>query len=1201
MSKFSQLGLPTMEFHVARSVRDQFAFDESIFESDGNVVFADFEAARRFAEKLNTARPIEKRLRPGQLNAMGLIDEILHLVVAQYREQVKPTVMRDASSVLRLALGDTETDKLLRTFCEQFPPVSVYTQETKLSDYLANPINQDNALEEMVMLWVANDNPAFMKTCGELFDDTALAQTTTYTSAMQTLQTFFAQQPTFSGESLPLLELLREPARKNPDSLEAQLDFIAERFERVSGLSLVIRRMSTRLLIGRDVAREEQRQLTFGTGFVDFTPAKGTIHVIDYKAEAAALNLPEYEAFTQDKEWMPRCVLIAKTTYVWLDQLSKKYGREISRLDQIPDEELDFLRDAGVTGLWLIGLWERSIASRRMKQMMGQDDAVASAYSLMDYAIAGDLGGHDAVENLKGRAWQRGIRLASDMVPNHMGIDSNWVVNRPDYFLALDYPPYPSYTFNGTDLSNDPRVGVYLEDHYYDHSDASVVFKRVDKWTGDTKYIYHGNDGTSFPWNDTAQLNYLNPDVREAVIQTIFHMARQFPIIRFDAAMTLAKKHVKRLWFPQPGAGDGIPSRAAFGMTVEQFDALMPNEFWREVVDRAAVEIPDTLLMAEAFWLMEGYFVRTLGMHRVYNSAFMHMMRDEDNAKYRQLIKNTIEFDSEILKRYVNFQTNHDERPAKDQFATGDKYFGVCVLMSTLPGMPMFGHGQFEGFGERYGVEYRRPKLNEVPDGWLIDRHRREIFPLLHKRYVFSGVENFLLYDFYEGGGVNEDVIAYSNSAGEDRGLVIYHNRYATARGWIKISAASLNKSNNQLEQKTLGDGLGLHNDPRHFTILRDQLTGLEFIRNSRELCEQGMYVELEAYKCHAFVGIREVFDADGHYAQVASQLSGRGVPSMDEALTELRFGGVHQAFRALVNKDLFEALTDAVVDSPASVSDEATGLVDDDSEDVAIDLYAEADEKAEAKANEIELTTTVDAALLDGIEQKVVALLEAAKAQTNGSEDVKSAAKVIRDEVESILRLPTFTAALTPRQQTGNPSPTGEGSQSPTQLRLKRALNYFDQQITDNPDVWHSLLGWACVHRLGYARLDEWLLGKLTTEAYRHLGRDEWNAGQLMQLTKVLVNADSATADKLLDTAEARSYLQVNAHEGVRYFNKEAFEQLVSRLFLVDLVRGGDGQTAEARQKTLLAAFYRAENLLRAMESSGYEFEKLSAGIKSL
>ncbi|HRF98406.1 MAG TPA: hypothetical protein PLZ51_24535, partial [Aggregatilineales bacterium] len=61
-----------------------------------------------------------------------------------------------------------------------------------------------------------------------------------------------------------------------------------------------------------------------------------------------------------------------------------------------------------------------------------------------------------------------------------MGIDSDWVVHNPDWFLSLDYLPYPNYTFNGVNLSNDGRVGIYLEDHYYDRSDAAVVFKRVD-------------------------------------------------------------------------------------------------------------------------------------------------------------------------------------------------------------------------------------------------------------------------------------------------------------------------------------------------------------------------------------------------------------------------------------------------------------------------------------------------------------------------------------------------------------------------------------------------------------------------------------------------------------------------------------------------------------------------------------------------
>ncbi len=280
------------------------------------------------------------------------------------------------------------------------------------------------------------------------------------------------------------------------------------------------------------------------------------------------------------------------------------------------------------------------------------------------------------------------------------------------------------------------------------------------------------------PWNDTAQLDYSKSEVREAIIQTILHVAHNFPIIRFDAAMTLAKRHIQRLWFPEPGQGGAIPSRSEHGMTRDQFEAAIPNEFWREVVDRITAEVPDTLLLAEAFWMMEGYFVRTLGMHRVYNSAFMHMLRDEDNSKYRQVIKNTLEFDPQVLKRYVNFMNNPDEKTAAEQFGTTDKYFGVCTLMVTLPGLPMIGHGQIEGYREKYGMEFRHAKWDESVDDGLVLGHEWRIFPLTHRRALFANVEDFRLYDFYTinsqsmgaNGTVNEDVFAYSNRLGNERG-----------------------------------------------------------------------------------------------------------------------------------------------------------------------------------------------------------------------------------------------------------------------------------------------------------------------------------------------------------------------------------------------------------------------------------------------
>ena len=74
-------------------------------------------------------------------------------------------------------------------------------------------------------------------------------------------------------------------------------------------------------------------------------------------------------------------------------------------------------------------------------------------------------------------------------------------------------------------------------------------------------------------------------------------------------------------------------------------------------------------------------------------------------------------------------------------------------MMVTMPGLPMFAHGQIEGFNEKYGMEYRQAKWDEQPDQYLIQRHEREVFPLLNRRHLFAGVDNFLLYDFFNTRG----------------------------------------------------------------------------------------------------------------------------------------------------------------------------------------------------------------------------------------------------------------------------------------------------------------------------------------------------------------------------------------------------------------------------------------------------------------
>ena len=282
--------------------------------------------------------------------------------------------------------------------------------------------------------------------------------------------------------------------------------------------------------------------------------------------------------------------------------------------------------------------------------------------------------------------------------------------------------------------------------------------------------------------------------------------------------------------------------------------------------------------------MLEGYFVRTLGMHRVYNSAFMHMLRDEDGAGYRKLIRETLEFDPEILKRYVNFMNNPDEKTAVEQFGKGDKYFGVATVMATMPGLPMLGHGQVEGFAEKYGMEFRRATLEEQPDPWLVERHEREIFPLLHRRAWFAEAHDFLLYDFVTaatGGrrgassptrtarGRPARSSSTTSASGRPRARSGRVERRSRARGRAAASGSSA---------RSLAEALGLPDDPDAFVAFRDARTGLEYLRSCREIRERGLWLHLDAYQGHVFWEFRELHDgSSGQWRRLADRLGGRG------------------------------------------------------------------------------------------------------------------------------------------------------------------------------------------------------------------------------------------------------------------------------------------------------------------------------------
>ena len=234
----------------------------------------------------------------------------------------------------------------------------------------------------------------------------------------------------------------------------------------------------------------------------------------------------------------------------------------------------------------------------------------------------------------------------------------------------------------------------------------------------------------------------------------------------------------------------------------------------------------------------------------------------------------------------------------------------------------MFGHGQIEGFTEKYGMEYQRPRYDETPDHWLVERHEREIAPLLHRRWLFAESTNFLLYDFFEASGsVDENVFAYSNRNGGERAFVIYNNRYGSAHGTVDFSAAYADKGAGQLRQRRLFEGLGLTGDHSTTVAYRDSLTGLEYLRRSSVLAERGLTLELHAYQCHVFLDWRELRSTAHHpWDRLCDQLNGAGVPNLDDALVNLELRPVHDALRAQLDAGLVRQFAD-LAEHPRTVA----------------------------------------------------------------------------------------------------------------------------------------------------------------------------------------------------------------------------------------------------------------------------------------
>ncbi len=513
----------------------------------------------------------------------------------------------------------------------------------------------------------------------------------------------------------------------------------------------------------------------------------------------------------------------------------------------------------------------------------------------------------------------------------------------------------------------------------------------------------------------------------------------------------------------------------------------------------------------------------------------------------------------------------------------------------------MFGHGQVEGYAEKYGMEFRRAYWDEHLDPWLVERHEQQVFPLLHKRYLFAEVDHYLLFDYYTPEGrVDENVFAYTNKAGGEHSLVIYHNRYAETRGWIHTSAAYVIKGadgEKTLVQKAIAEGLDIPNRADMYVVFRDAAHNLEYLRNCAELHSRGLYTELHAYQVHVFVDFHLLQDNEwGHYGQLAAHLHGRGVPSIEEALRELFLEPLHAPLRMLISAPAFRWLAEARFAAP------------DDLERV-----------------------------LDQVEAKMEDLLDAAKTSSQGTGDPEAIASEVREKLATVLALSSLVEK--PKAEAAEAgeaaeTPAGEVTESTavetdTEMRLRPLRMVFGAEAaitegleTDDPEILGTVLGWLFLHPLGkimgaenYAAItaiwmDEWLLGKVFSGALQDAGLKIEDSQRAAATIKILLDyrawldaAATETGDSayemlrvMLKERPIQAYLGINRYEGILWFNKEALEQLLWWVLLLATVETlSEPQIAAAAAAEEIAQVYNlVRRVIEAEAVSEYQVAKL-------
>jgi hypothetical protein len=339
-------------------------------------------------------------------------------------------------------------------------------------------------------------------------------------------------------------------------------------------------------------------------------------------------------------------------TRVRLSELGAELGRPAT-LDDVSDRELDYLKETGFDMVWFLGVWQTGLAGRKVSLSNPEwlaeyrhvlpdfqpSDVSGSCFAVQQYRVHSDFGGDAALDRLRQRLHQRGLRLVLDFVPNHTAPDHPWVAEHPEYYVAGTVEQLAAQPQNYTKIFTGGKYRI----------------------------LAYGRDPYFPGWPDTLQLNYGNPDFQEAWLQQLTNVAARCDGVRCDMAMLVLPEIFERTW------------------------GIKAAPFWPRATKTVHAALPEFIFLAEVYWDLE-WTLQQHGFDYTYDKRLYDRLREGHARPVREHLLAGLDYQDKLAR----FLENHDEPRAAVTFPF-DVHRAAAILTFLTPGLRFFHQGQFHG------------------------------------------------------------------------------------------------------------------------------------------------------------------------------------------------------------------------------------------------------------------------------------------------------------------------------------------------------------------------------------------------------------------------------------------------------------------------------------------------------------------------